>query len=101
MPLKTRDVKKALSSKGFQEKKERDHFYYFFYYKGKKTSIFTKISHGQGEIGDNICSQMAKQTKLTNGQFRRFVDCRLTEGAYIDTLIRGEVLEPQPESRVP
>lgn len=101
MPLKTRDVKKALSSKGFKEKKERDHFYYFFYYKGKKTSIFTKISHGQREIGDNICSQMAKQTRLTNGQFRRLVDCHLTEEGYIDTLIEGKVLESHPQKRMP
>lgn len=101
MPLKTRDVKKALSSKGFKEKKERDHFYYFFYYKGKKTSVFTKISHAQREIGDNICSQMAKQTRLTNGQFRKFVDCHLTETAYIDTLIRGKVLDSQTQTRIP
>jgi hypothetical protein len=44
VPRKARDVKKALKLKGFREE-ERDHWYYFFYHAGKKTDIYTKISH--------------------------------------------------------
>jgi predicted RNA binding protein YcfA (HicA-like mRNA interferase family) len=97
LPLKTRDIRNALTSKGFQESKKRDHYYYFFFHEGKKTSVFTKISHGEREVSDNLCSQMAKQTRLTNGQFQHLVDCDLTHEGYIESLIKQDILEPEPK----
>jgi hypothetical protein len=48
---KTREVKAALVRKGFAEESKRDHLYYFFLNEGKKTRIYTKISHGETDIG--------------------------------------------------
>ena len=93
MPIRVRDVKQALISKGFEEGRKRDHFYYFLLYEGKKTGIFTKISHGEREINDNLCSQMAKQVRLSNHQFRDLVDCALEKQPYIDLLIGAKILE--------
>jgi hypothetical protein len=92
LPQKARDVDAVLKSKGFQEKPKKDHVYYFFYYKGKKTNIFTKISHGEHEIHDKNCSSMAKQMKLNNAQFRDFVDCVLTGAAYLKFLLDSKHL---------
>lgn len=85
MPMDARDVTKALSKKGFRQR-EGDHKYYHLYVAGKKTPIFTKVSHGEQEIGDPLVSGMAKQLKLSTGQFRSLVDCQLEESAYLDLL---------------
>ncbi len=100
MPQKARDVQAALKSKGFQEstKKNRDHEYFFLYYNGKKTNIFTKISHGESEIHDKNCSLMAKQMKLSNSQFRDFVDCGLKLHEYLALLLQAKYLEQSPHS---
>lgn len=101
MPLKARDVKKSLKSKGFAEE-NRDHFYYFFIYKGKKSPINTKISHGETDIDERNCSSMARQIRLTNQQFKNFVDCRLTEEAYVEALVKGgHIVPPKPPNGVP
>lgn len=79
LPQKARDVKQSLLRKGFRETDKRDHYYYFFYHDNKKTNIFTKISHNETDIGDKLCSCMAKQVRLNNAQFQELVDCPLTQ----------------------
>jgi hypothetical protein len=80
------EVKKALESKGFKlsDKKSKDHFFYIYIYKGKKTSIFTKLSHGSKykSIGDDLLQKMSRQLKLNKVQFIDFVDCPLTKEDY-------------------
>ncbi len=93
MPQKARDVKAALKQKGFKETTQRHHLYYFFHHGDKKTAIFTKISHSETEISDNLCSCMAKQVKLSNPQFRQLVECPLTQDGYIAILVEGKFLE--------
>lgn len=94
MPQKARDVESALKSKGFQEARKRDHKYFFFYHKGKKTNICTKISHGEREIHDQNCGAMAKQIKLTKGQFEQFTECALTAEKYVELLTSANHLKP-------
>ena len=91
MPHPARDVKAALLKKGFHEtaKKKRDHDYYFFMYNGKKTNVYTKISHGEREIHDGNCSLMARQIKLSNPQFNDFVGCLLRSDQYLQHLVQG------------
>jgi hypothetical protein len=98
VPQKVRDVEAALKSKGFKETPKRDHKYFFFYHKGKKTRIFTKISHGESEIRDGNCSSMARQIKLNGNQFRDFVECPLTEQLYLKILVDSKYLEASPSS---
>ena len=90
MPQTARNVKHALETKGFRESDERDHFYYFFFHNGKKTRVYTKISHGEREIHDKNCSLMARQIRLTGPQFRNFVDCPLTKEQYTKLLLDGK-----------
>jgi len=94
LPQKARDVQKALKAKGFQESTKRDHIYYFLFHNGKKTNIFTKVSHSSSEIDDRNCSSMARQIRLSNPQFRDFVDCALTYDIYVKTLVQALELDP-------
>jgi hypothetical protein len=90
--LKVRNVRRALKAKGFHEE-DRDHHYYFLQHQGKLTPIHTKISHGETDLYDGLCSQMARQMRLTTAQFRQFVDCTLTSEGYVGTLISAGHLE--------
>jgi hypothetical protein len=91
--LKTRNIREALNAKGFRES-TRDHCYFFFYLKGKKSSVFTKVSHGSDEVGDNLISLMAKQVRLNKAQFQRLIECSLDADKYAEFLISsGYVVE--------
>lgn len=96
MPAKVRDVESALTQKGFQEAPNRDHRYFFFYVDGKKTRVNTKISRSDSEIHDRNCSLMARQMKLTNRQFRDFVDCHLGLQEYTRLLTQNGHVKPAP-----
>ena len=98
MPQKVREVKRALKKKGFHEE-ERDHWYYFFYFNGKKTDIYTKISHGETEIATPFCSAMARQLRLNGSQFENFVDCDLTSEKYLKHLTDAKHLQVSEDKR--
>ena len=87
MPRKSRDVKRALTSKGFREEKRHHYYYYYFFiYNGQKVSaVYTKISHGDSEITDSLIA-LAKQVRLNNAEFCRFIDCSLSANDYVRKL---------------
>jgi hypothetical protein len=90
----TRKLKKALTSKGFQET-DTHHEMYWFYAEGKKTSIRTRISRGKREYDDNLLGQMAKQVKLRRDEFDELIECPLTAEGYLKLLLkRGHVKLP-------
>lgn len=93
MPLKVRDVIRALTKKGFREA-EGDHRFYFLWHNGRRTAIRTKISHGESEIHDKNCGSMARQIKLNRSEFDEFVECPLTAELYVELLIRAKHLDP-------
>jgi predicted RNA binding protein YcfA (HicA-like mRNA interferase family) len=80
---KTRDIEAALKKKGFQ-REEGDHS--FFTYRrasdSKKTSVFTKTSHGTAEVDSFLLGKMAKQCRLSQGDFSDLVECPLDRAAY-------------------
>lgn len=81
------DVRKALKKKGFSEEKDRDHVYLRLYYQGKKTSLYTKCSHGKDgdDVGDKIVSAMKLQLGLENRrQVADLVNCPMTETSYLE-----------------
>ncbi len=83
--LKVRDIEKSLLKKGFQKltKKNPDHIYYgYFTQNNRKSGIFTKISHGETDIGDTLINKMAMQLKINNKDFRALVECSLTQSGY-------------------
>jgi predicted RNA binding protein YcfA (HicA-like mRNA interferase family) len=80
---KARDVRRALLKKGFREDAKRDHCYYFIYVDERRSGIYTKISHGEMEIGSGLLSVMARQLRIDNPQFERLVDCDLSGEEYV------------------
>lgn len=83
--LKTREIKNGLLKKGFQELNNH-HKYYVIIINNKKTSIKTKISHGDKEINEFLLRQMASQTGLSNADFIDLINCPLSLEQYINLL---------------
>ena len=65
-------------SKGFKENRKRKEIYYIYYYKGRKTQIWTKMSHNPGDLDDWHISWMAKQTKLSKKEFVDVGECPMS-----------------------
>lgn len=85
MPRDAKNVAAGLAVKGFVLR-EGDHHFYSLVVGGKKTGIFTKVSHGEKEIHDGLLAQMAKQTKLVKKDFLDLVDCPLSAEDYLKKL---------------
>lgn len=85
MPRKTKDVCENLLKKGFQQRNGGDKYFHLFV-NGKKTPVFTFVSHGEKEIHDGLLGQMARQTKLVKREFLELVDCPMTEARYLELL---------------
>ena len=56
-------------------------------------NVYTKISHGISEYGNNLLSQMANQLSLSNSELGKFLDCPLTYERYIEILKRKKRIE--------
>src|SRR6266550_4407388 len=93
MPRPARDVMAGLEKKGFT-KKENDHTFFHLWVEGKKTRVYTKVSHGENEIPDNLLGAMARQLVLNKKQFLELVDCPFTLDAYLTTLRSAGVIPP-------
>ena len=63
MPLERRDVEKALLKKGFQSEEGNHHFFTYITLSGKKSTVYTKTSHGTGHstLHDSLVSAMSRQ----------------------------------------
>jgi len=90
--MKVFDIKAALRKKGFVEEANRDHVFFTFFNNGMKTSIRTKISHGEKDIRDPLIKAMSKQVHLDKSDFTMLVECPLTEDAYKAKLIKDGVI---------
>lgn len=89
----TRKFESSLISKGFKEDKTH-HKFFWFYCENKKSSVFTKTSHGEKEFGDNLLKQRKDQMKFeTKRQFVSFYTCPMAEKEYRDYLINRGYLE--------
>ena len=90
--IRTAPIVAALLNKGFIRPAGRDHEYFFFHYRGKKTAVFTRISHGQRTADDWLIGKMAGQLRLTKREFLSFVECTLSGPRYAQLLVdRGAV----------
>ena len=96
-PLKTLKVAAALRKKGFVVD-QGDHTFYTLYIDGKKTKIFTKISHNNPEISDGLISCMHKQCRISKDEFVKLVSCFLSYEGYIDVLIKRGHIKPKEPS---
>lgn len=75
---KNYNIANSLLKKGFEEK-QSSHTHLIYFIDGKKTSIFTVVSHGKKEISDDLMHKMAKQIKLSYKQFCAVVDCPMSK----------------------
>ncbi len=91
MPKAAKDVAASLLKKGFQRRNSGD-VYYRLYVDGKKTIVYTMISHGEKEIHDGLLGAMARQVKLSRKQFNDLVDCPLALEQYMQLLQKQGVV---------
>lgn len=88
------DVENCLEKKGFN-KSFNDHKKLIYYsFSGKKTSVWTKTSHGSGhnKLSKDILYKMAKQCRLSNKDFEKLIDCPLSRENYETILIQNGIL---------
>jgi len=92
MTLKTKDIEKSLTRKGFSVY-TNDHKYFVFTDDDRKTEIRTKISHSHNEIGDDLISKMSRQLQIDKKIFADFIECIKSETDYVQELKNKNILE--------
>jgi predicted RNA binding protein YcfA (HicA-like mRNA interferase family) len=98
MPKRAKDVAAGLEAKGFRRENSKD-VHYRLFVDGKKTIVYTMISHGEKEIHDGLLGTMARQVKLTRKLFNDLIECPLTFDEYIMRLRKaGVVANPKDKS---
>ena len=83
--MKYRELRNALSQKGFRMREGSKHEkYLYFDPSGQKTSVLTALSRkrGSSDVTRPIEGQIAQQLKLTIHEFREFVECRIDHHEY-------------------
>jgi len=89
---KVKDICSALKKKGFSENRKSHHVYYIFYDNGKKTEVYTFISHGESEYGDMLLSKVKRQLGLQKAELGELIECPMSREQYRDLLIeRGYI----------
>ncbi len=89
--FKARDICSALKKKGFVEDPSSDHIRYTLYVNGKKTRIFTFISHDFREYGEKLISEVKKQLRLqSKNELQDFIKCPMTGEEYTKLLIERD-----------
>jgi hypothetical protein len=82
----------ALLKKGFKQS-ETHHTMLWLVVEGRKTSIRTRISHGQTKAGKWLLAQIAKQLHLSKAELLRFIECALSGQDYVVLMEeRGHIL---------
>ena len=84
-PRKVKDIKKALSKKGFQLNPAKDHHqFYYLVIDGVKQNIKTYFSHGKNEYNQFLMGEMKKQLKFSETEkAENFFDCPMTGEQYV------------------
>jgi hypothetical protein len=89
LPYDARKVSSSLQRKGFSLR-QNDHTFFQLIVDGKDAGVFTKISHGEREIGMPLAKRMQHQMKLpTSSDFRDFVECPMSADEYLALLREG------------
>jgi hypothetical protein len=85
---KTRKIVASLTKKGFSPKKGKSkHIKYTLYVSGKKTSIFTWISHGLDEYEDRLLNAMKKELHLESiRELDDLIECPMSAESLVSLL---------------
>jgi len=93
----TTEYKSALLKKGFRSERDTGDEIIYLYLDGKKTHVFTKVSHGSAEdIRNVLLDKMKKQLYVTNKQFEELIGCTMDGPGYLKILRDRNVLS-KPE----
>ena len=87
-------VESALEAKGFRRRESHHSYFVYYTVDGAKTPVQTKTSHGKGgaDIANHLVGRMARQCRLRTADFRRLVECSLSQADYEALLISdGEI----------
>ena len=96
MPKSAREVGAGLQKKGFRLR-DSHHTFYHLYVDDHKTTVWTKISHSEKEIGDRLLALMAREVKLNRSQFIDLIECPLSYQDYVEHLRNeGHVARTEP-----
>lgn len=77
----TREMKRALLAKGFQQRNSH-HEQFILHINGRKTRIKTFLSHGAKEYGKELMNKVRDQMNLTGKETDDFFDCTMTGADY-------------------
>lgn len=90
-PKKTKDIQKALLSKGFEiDPKKNHHNYYCLVVDGKKRMVQTYFSHSGNECDAYILGKMKLQLRFeTSEQFDKYIECTFSKEEYINMLYKN------------
>jgi hypothetical protein len=61
---------------------------------GKRTSVRTRLSHGERRVDDWIQSQIARELHLSKRELWRFVKCEIGEQENLDMMIDAGCVLP-------
>ena len=89
--MKTRNSKEIasiLQKKGFQLSNKKDHHnFYYLNIDGKKSSIYTYLSHANKDYSGPLLSQIKKQLNFDSKKdLENFLDCSFSREDYIQML---------------
>ncbi len=88
------DTEKALLQKGFKQS-DTHHRYYYLYVDGKRTQVFTYMSHrpsGSDVYTPEVASMKRQMYFDSPNQFRAFVRCDISGTQYVDHLREKGIL---------
>ena len=85
---------KNLKKKGFvdSDSKSADHKYLELFYNDKLV-LYTKISHGNKDIGNHLIKQMSVQCHLDKDEFIDLSNCPLSKDDYFEILEKKGLLK--------
>jgi hypothetical protein len=95
MKIDRSDINKNLPKKGFIKEESGHHIRFHHIYKGKRTGVYTYISHSKKlrDFSGDILRDMRKQLELD--KIIQVVDlckCPMSENDYVDILKQKEII---------
>ncbi|MBP6810603.1 MAG: type II toxin-antitoxin system HicA family toxin [Saprospiraceae bacterium] len=85
-PRKSKELRRALESKGFElnPNKGNHHEFYYLVVDGMKTDIYTYLSHGAKEYGVSLMSKIKRSLCFPSSNLAEdFFDCPMSGEDYV------------------
>ncbi|MBZ5585568.1 MAG: hypothetical protein LAQ30_25885 [Acidobacteriia bacterium] len=86
-------ILRALTRKGFA-RRDRHHIILWVAPQGRHPAVATRISHGQRSANDWLLARIARELSLSKRELLSFIECELSEAAYLDLMIQRGHVQP-------